>query len=66
MSEETKVGLRNHRRDEVELVKKKQKAKEMSEDDSRKAQEEIQKIVDKFVAEVDVAVAAKEKELMEV
>jgi ribosome recycling factor len=66
MAEETKVALRNLRRDEVESVKKRQKNKEMSEDDSRKAQEEIQKIVDKFISEVDVAVAAKEKELMEV
>lgn len=66
MAEETKIALRNHRRDEVEGVKKQLKDKDISEDDSRKLQEEIQKIVDKYVAEVDVAVVAKEKELMEV
>ena len=66
MAEETKVSLRNLRRDEVENVKKKVKNKEISEDDSRRAQEEIQKILDKVVAEVDVASGAKEKELMEV
>jgi ribosome recycling factor len=66
MSEETKIALRNLRRDEVEAVKKKQKAKELSEDDSRRSQEEIQKIVDKFIVEVDSAVTAKEKELLEV
>lgn len=66
MAEETKVSLRNLRRDEVENVKKQAKNKEISEDDSRRAQEEIQKILDKAVADVDVASAAKEKELMEV
>ncbi|MCX6115210.1 MAG: ribosome recycling factor [Proteobacteria bacterium] len=66
MSEETKISLRNLRRDEVENVKKKTKAKEMSEDDSRRAQEEIQKIIDRFIVDVDAAAASKEKELIEV
>ena len=66
MTEETRVSLRNLRRDEIENVKKKTKAKEMSEDDGRKAQEEIQKILDKYIVDVDSAAAAKEKELMEV
>jgi ribosome recycling factor len=66
MAEETRVAMRNLRRDEVEGVKKKVKNKEMSEDDSRRAQDEIQKIVDKFIVDVDGAAAAKEKEMMEV
>jgi ribosome recycling factor len=66
MAEEAKVSLRNLRRDEVENVKKQVKNKELSEDDSRRAQDEIQKILDKVVADVDVAAAAKEKELLEV
>jgi ribosome recycling factor len=66
MSEEAKVALRNLRRDEVENVKKQVKNKEISEDDSRRAQDEIQKILDNVIAEVDVAAGAKEKELMEV
>jgi len=66
MAEETRVALRNLRREEVEGVKKKVKNKEMSEDDSRRAQDEIQKIVDKVIADVDSAAAAKEKEMMEV
>jgi ribosome recycling factor len=66
MAEETKVALRNLRRDEVEAVKKQVKNKEISEDDSRRSQDEIQKIVDKYVAEVDVAAGAKEKEMLEV
>jgi ribosome recycling factor len=66
LAEETKVSLRNLRRDEVENIKKKVKNKEISEDDSRRAQDEIQKILDKVVADVDVAANAKEKELLEV
>jgi ribosome recycling factor len=66
MAEETRVALRNLRRDEVEGVKKQLKNKEISEDDSRRAQDEIQKIVDKFIVDVDAAAAGKEKELMEV
>jgi ribosome recycling factor len=66
MSEEAKVALRNLRRDEVENVKKQVKSKEISEDDSRRAQDEIQKILDKVIAEVDAAAGAKEKELLEV
>jgi ribosome recycling factor len=42
------------------------KAKLISEDDERRAQDEIQKITDKYVAEVDAALAAKEKDLMEI
>lgn len=66
MAEETRITLRNHRRDAVEDVKKKLKNKEISEDDSRRGQEEIQKITDKYISEVDAALAAKEKEMMEV
>jgi ribosome recycling factor len=66
MSEEAKVALRNLRRDEVENVKKQVKNKEVSEDDSRRAQDEIQKILDRVIVDVDAAAAAKEKELMEV
>lgn len=66
MSEETKVSLRNLRRDEVENVKKQVKNKEVSEDDSRRAQDEIQKILDKVIVEVDAAANGKEKELLEV
>jgi ribosome recycling factor len=66
MAEETKVALRNLRRDEVEAVKKQVKNKEISEDDSRRAQDEIQKIVDKYVVDVDAVAGAKEKEMLEV
>lgn len=63
MGEETKVSIRNLRREAIDAVKKQ---KEVSEDAIRKTEAEIQKITDKYVAEVDVATAAKEKEIMEV
>lgn len=65
-AENARVSLRNIRRDAIGDVKELQKAKEISEDDDRRAQDEIQKITDKFVAEVDQALAAKEKDLMEI
>jgi ribosome recycling factor len=66
MSEDGKVVIRNLRRDAIDSLKKQQKNGEVSEDDLRKGQEQIQKITDKYIAEVDVHLAAKEKEMMEV
>lgn len=66
MGEDAKVVIRNLRRDTIDQLKKQQKNGEVSEDDSRKGQEQIQKITDKYIAEVDVHLAAKEKEMMEV
>jgi ribosome recycling factor len=66
MAEEVRVGLRNHRRDAVDSFKKRAKNKEISEDDSRRGQEEVQKVLDKHIAEVDGVANAKEKELTEV
>ena len=47
-------------------IKKLEKAKSITEDDAKKAQEDIQKIVDKYIKEIDIARAEKEKEIMEV
>ena len=66
MGEDGKIVIRNLRRDTIDVLKKQQKNGEVSEDDSRKGQEQIQKITDKYIAEVDVQLAAKEKEMMEV
>lgn len=66
MGEDAKVVIRNLRRDSIDVIKKSQKDGKLSEDDSRKGQEQIQKITDKYVAEVDVHLASKEKEMMEV
>jgi ribosome recycling factor len=63
--EEAKVAIRNIRRDANEDIKKKEKD-QISEDESRRHQEDVQKLTDRFVAEVDKILAAKEKEIMEV
>ncbi len=63
--EEAKVAIRNIRRDANDEIKKKEKG-EISEDESRRHQEDIQKLTDRYVAEVDKILAAKEKEIMEV
>ena len=65
-AEEAKVALRNLRRDANEAIKKLEKNKEISEDDSKKGQEDMQKLVDKYVKLVDTTKAGKEKEIMEV
>ncbi|MGH8003224.1 MAG: ribosome recycling factor [Limisphaerales bacterium] len=66
LAEEGKVAIRNIRRDAVENVKKVEKEKKISEDDSKKAQKHIQEITDRFIESVDKLVAGKEKEIMEV
>lgn len=65
-AEEAKVALRNIRRDANDAIKKLEKAKEITEDESKKGQDDMQKITDKFVKAVDTAKAGKEKEIMEV
>jgi ribosome recycling factor len=63
--EESKVAIRNIRRDANDDIKKLEKTG-ISEDESRRFQEDIQKFTDKFIAEVDKVLASKEKEIMEV
>lgn len=65
MGEDNKIAIRNIRREAMENSKKRLKDKEMSEDDEHKMESRIQKLTDDFVAQVDSAVAAKEKEIME-
>jgi ribosome recycling factor len=64
--ENAKVALRNVRRDANDALKKLVKDKEISEDDERRAQDEIQKLTDRYVAEVDKALQTKEAEIMAV
>ena len=64
--ENAKVAIRNLRRDANHSLKEGVKNKEISEDDERRTQEEIQKLTDKYVAEVDKMLAQKESELMAV
>ena len=62
--EQAKVACRNIRRDGNDMLKKAKKAEDVSEDDIKDAEEELQKITDKFIKKVDDAVEAKTKELM--
>ena len=65
-AEEAKVALRNIRRDGNDAMKKIEKSKEITEDESKRGQESMQKLVDKYIKLVDTAREAKEKEVLEV
>ena len=65
-AETAKVAVRNLRRDANEQLKKLVKDKEISEDDERRAGDDVQKLTDKFVAEIDKLVVTKEAEIMTV
>jgi len=62
--ENARVAIRNLRRDAIHSLKELLKEKEVSEDEERRAQDEVQKLTDKFIADVDKALAAKEAELL--
>ena len=64
VAEDAKVAVRNVRRDALAELKKLSKDKEISEDEERRAADEVQKLTDKAVADIDRMVAEKEKELM--
>jgi len=64
--EGAKVAIRNIRRDANDMIKKQQKANEISEDEQKDAEDEIQKMTDEFVAKIDTMVEDKSKEIMTV
>jgi ribosome recycling factor len=64
--ENTKVAIRNIRRDAIGDFKSLLKEKEITEDEEHKAEDDIQKLTDKYIAKVDEALEAKEKDLMEI
>ena len=64
--EEAKVAIRNIRRDAVDKFKKQQKASEITEDDYKIAEKDIQKLTDDYIKELDKICEAKEKELTEI
>ena len=66
MAENARVAIRNHRRDANEEIKKAQKSSELSEDEAKKATDEIQKLTDRNIEEVNKLLEAKEKEILEV
>ena len=63
-AEEAKVAMRNIRRDGMDYVKKLKKNSEITEDDQKKAEKDLQDLLDKYIKRVDTVLAAKEKELM--
>ncbi len=63
-AESAKVAIRNIRRDANDSLKKSLKEKEISEDDERRSQDDVQKITDKFIAEIDKLLQLKESELL--
>ena len=65
-TEAARVSVRNARRDANSDIKEMLKEKMISEDEEKKALEEIQKVTDKYIAEVDAVLSVKEKDLMEV
>lgn len=65
-AEDHRVAVRNIRRDLNEAAKKLEKDGEISEDDLRRAQDDIQKLTDRFIEQIDELLKAKEKEIMEV
>ena len=64
MAEEAKVAIRNSRRDGIDEARNKQKASEITEDDLKTAEEQIQKLTDKYVGQIDKIKENKEKEIM--
>jgi ribosome recycling factor len=65
-AEEGKVALRNNRRDGIDRIKKLEKDGELSEDQSRDEQEKVQKLTDRFIAELDKHLSEKEAEILKV
>ncbi len=64
--EESKVAVRNVRRDGMDKIKAKKKANEITEDDVKEAEKNIQKLTDKFIEEIDKIGEAKDKEIMSI
>lgn len=66
MSEESKVAIRNIRRDAITQYKKMEKASDITEDDLRYYEDEVQKLTDKFTSKIDEDFKAKEKDIMSI
>jgi ribosome recycling factor len=63
-AENAKIAIRNVRRDAMEMLKDDEKKKDISEDERKRKEDEVQKLTDKHVADTDAAAAAKEKEIL--
>ena len=64
LAEEGKVSVRNIRRDAIDSIRKLEKSKELSEDESKKQQEQVDKLAEKYIKKVEQIFADKEKEIM--
>ena len=64
IAEETRVGMRNERRDALDQLKKISNAEKISEDDVKNVEHDVQKVLDDYIANVDTALAQKEKDIM--
>ena len=65
-TEEAKVAVRHVRRDGIDVLKKLSKDKDISEDDQKKLEVDVQKVTDQFIGEIDQTLATKEAEIMQV
>ena len=65
-TEEARVAVRHVRRDGIDMLKKRLKDKDLSEDDEKRHAAEVQKATDQFIGEIDLTLAGKEKEIMQV
>ena len=63
-AEKAKIAIRNVRRDGMEALKEDERKKEISEDERKRGEDEVQKLTDRFVAEADAVAAQKEKEIL--
>jgi len=66
IAEDGRVAVRNIRRDSNEVIKNEEKGRKITEDDSRKQQERVQKLTDQYVKQIDEILTKKEKEILEV
>ena len=66
MGEDSKVAIRNIRRDGIDKAKDMKKNGEMTEDEQKSSEKSVQDLTDKFIKEIDSITAAKEKEIMEI
>ena len=66
MGEDSKVAMRNHRREAMEIIKKMKTAKELSEDEASGCEADIEKTVSGYMTKLEAVIAAKEKELMSI
>ena len=66
LAEESRVAVRNIRRDTIEKIRAMERNKELSQDESRRNQDQTQKLTDSYVSKVDIAAAEKEAEVLEV